>query len=68
MKQKRDVPVVFYQEGERWLAQSLGVDVATFGTTLDEAKAAIKEALELYFEDEDQLTPVSKIHVETVVV
>lgn len=68
MAPKRDIQVVFYQEGEYWLAQALGVDVATFGQTLDEAKVAIQEALELYFEDEDELTPVGAVLVETVVV
>lgn len=61
---------MFYQEGEHWLAQALGVDVATFAPTLEEAKAAIQEALELYFEDVDEFAPVGVgvVHVETVVV
>lgn len=37
-------------EGSRWVAQALNVEVSSFGDTLDEAKAAIREALELYFE------------------
>lgn len=48
------MPVVFYQEDGKWLAQSLGVEVASFGDTLEEAKAAIREALELYFEGEPE--------------
>ncbi|MGE3073137.1 MAG: hypothetical protein AB7N24_03515 [Dehalococcoidia bacterium] len=39
MKPKRDIPVVFHQEGDQWLAQALGVEVATFGPTLEAAKA-----------------------------
>lgn len=66
MKAQRDIPVVFYQEDGKWLAQSLGVDVASFGDTLDEAKAAIKEALELYFEDDPGVRPVREVFVETV--
>ena len=68
MKKTHDVPVVFYREDEKWLAQSLGVDVATFGNTLDEAKAAIREALELYFEDDPETHAVREVIVETVVV
>ena len=68
MKKTHAVPVVFYREDEKWLAQSLGVDVASFGDTLDEAKAAIKEALELYFEDDPGVRPVREVFVETVVV
>lgn len=33
----------------------MNVEVSTFGDTLDEARAAIKEALDLYFEDEPAL-------------
>lgn len=68
MTPARKIPVVIYQEGEYWLAQAFGVGVATFGETLAEAKMAIQEALELYFEDEDELTPVCPVLVETVVV
>lgn len=68
MKAQRDVPVVFYQDEGKWLAQSLGVDVATFADTLDEAKAAIKEALELYFEDDPEMHAVRDVVVEMVVV
>lgn len=58
MKTQRDIPVVFYQEDGKWLAQSLGVEVASFGDTLEEAKAAIREALELYFDDDPEVHPV----------
>ena len=34
-----------------WVAQALNVDVSPFGDTLEEARSAIQEALELYFED-----------------
>jgi predicted RNase H-like HicB family nuclease len=68
VKPKRDIPVVFYQEGDQWLAQALGVEVATFGPTLEAAKAAIQEALELFFEDDDEMVLVGAVHVETMVV
>jgi len=68
MSKRRAVPVVFCQEGEHWLAQALGVEVATFGDSLAEAKAAIHEALELYFEDTDEIPNVTSAHVATVVV
>ena len=42
---------VLYRENEAWVAQALNVDVSSFGDTREEARAAIKEALELYFED-----------------
>lgn len=48
----RMIEVVIYQEGEQWVAQALNVEVSSFGNTPAEARAAIQEALELYFEDE----------------
>jgi hypothetical protein len=53
---QRSIEVAFCREGNRRLAQALNVDVATFDTP-DEARAAIKEALELYFEDEPDQAP-----------
>ncbi|MCH7923478.1 MAG: type II toxin-antitoxin system HicB family antitoxin [Nitrospinae bacterium] len=47
----RRVEIVLYREGRHWVAQALNVDVSSFGETRDDARAAIKEALELYFED-----------------
>ena len=44
------------------------MEVASFGDTLEEARAAIKEALELYFEDDPEIGSVREVFVETVVV
>ncbi len=43
---------VVYCEDEFMLAQCLNVDVSSFGSTRAEAVASLKEAVELYFEDE----------------
>jgi predicted RNase H-like HicB family nuclease len=48
----RAIEVVIYREEDQWVAQALNVDVSSFGTTPEEARSAIKEALELYFEDQ----------------
>jgi len=47
----RTIDVVIYREDDQWVAQALNVEVSSFGDTPDEARAAITEALELYFED-----------------
>ena len=47
---ERDIPVLFYKEGEHWVAQAVGVEVSSFGATFEEATDAITEALELYYE------------------
>lgn len=66
----KTIEVVFYREGDRWVAQALNVDVSSFGDSLDEARAAIKEALELYFEDEPgaEVTEASDARIEEVLV
>jgi len=63
----KSIKVAFYKENDQWVAQALNVEVSTFGPTLDEAKAAIREALELYFEDEDYKVPdIEAVSVEGV--
>jgi predicted RNase H-like HicB family nuclease len=49
----KDIKYVIHKEGEHYVAQCLNVDVSSFGGTIDEAIANIAEAVELYFEDND---------------
>ena len=62
----RNIEVVLYRENEAWVAQALNVDVSSFGDTREEARAAIQEALELYFEDEEnrEIIEVSSVSVK----
>jgi len=46
-----DVQTVVFREGEHYVAQCLDVDVSSFGDSEDDARANLREALELYFED-----------------
>jgi predicted RNase H-like HicB family nuclease len=64
------IEVVFFREGAQWVARALNVEVSSFGDSLDEARAAIREALELYFDDEQaiEVPEASEIHVEKVLV
>ncbi len=64
----RRIEVVFYRDGKVWVAQALNVDVSSFGDTRMEARAAIKEALELYFEDApgQEVIQVADVEVETL--
>jgi len=41
------------KEGKWYVARSLEVEVTSQGKTLEEALTNLKEALELYFEDEE---------------
>ena len=64
------IDVVIYREGRHWVANALNVDVSSFGDTPDEARAAIREALELYFEDDDatEIREAEDARVERLVV
>ena len=49
------IDVVIYRDGNYWTALALNVEVSSFGSSPEEAREAITEALELYFEDDDSL-------------
>lgn len=48
----KKIKYVIYKEGKYYVSQCLNVDISSFGTTIDEAAANLKEALQLYFEDD----------------
>ncbi|MBS4062042.1 MAG: type II toxin-antitoxin system HicB family antitoxin [Bacteroidetes bacterium] len=48
----KTIKYIIYREGKYYVSQSLNVDVSSFGETVEEAKNNLKEALDLYFEDE----------------
>jgi len=64
------IEIVLYREGRHWVAQALNVDVSSFGETRDAARAAIKEALELYFEDapDTEVIEVAEAQIEEIIV
>jgi predicted RNase H-like HicB family nuclease len=51
------LPAVVTHEGRFYVALAPDVDVASQGETIEEALSNLKEALELYFEDEDAVRP-----------
>lgn len=53
---RKNFEVVIYQEDGGFVAQCLNVNVASEGNTEQEALANIREALELYFENENDST------------
>ena len=48
----KKIKYVIYKEGKCYVSQCLNVDISSFGSTIDEASANLKEALQLYFEDD----------------
>jgi predicted RNase H-like HicB family nuclease len=47
----RNIKYVVYKEGKYYVSQCLNVDVSSFGESIDEAIASLKEAVSLYFEE-----------------
>ena len=47
-----NVKYVIYKEGKHYVTKCLNFELSTFGDTIDEVQKNMKEALELYFEDE----------------
>ncbi len=50
----KQLKYVVYREEQFFVAQCLNVDVSSFGESIDEAVANLKEAVELYFEGEGE--------------
>ncbi len=53
----KEISYIIYEEGRYYVAQCLNVDVSSFGETIDEAINNLKEAVELYLEDEKTEIP-----------
>ena len=47
----RKLKTIIWKEGRYFIAQSLDIDVCSFGETKAEAIDNLKEALELYFQN-----------------
>lgn len=61
----RAIKFCVYKEAPHYVAQCLNVDVSSFGATVDEAIANLKEAVELYVEDSPDVTfqPIDEVMV-----
>ncbi|MBI2589878.1 type II toxin-antitoxin system HicB family antitoxin [Candidatus Berkelbacteria bacterium] len=51
---------IVWREDDDFVAQCLNVDVASFGSSKKEALNNLKEALQLYFEDESRFADVNQ--------
>lgn len=49
----KNLKYLIYREGDYYVSQCLNVEVSSFGATIDEALANLKEAVELYLEDDN---------------
>jgi predicted RNase H-like HicB family nuclease len=65
--QTRQLTAIIEREGDGYVAMCPEVDVASQGTTIDEARANLIEALELFFETADASEIQSRMHNEVFV-
>ena len=64
--QKDQLQSIVWKEGKHFVAQSLNVDVSSFGDTKSKALENLREALELYFEDNaNSFTPIENPEIVT---
>jgi predicted RNase H-like HicB family nuclease len=48
----KEIDYVIWQEGKFFVSQCINVNVSSFGETIEESIENLKEAVELYFENE----------------
>ena len=65
--QTRQLTAIIEREGDGYVALCPEVDVASQGTTIDEARVNLIEALELFFETADPSEIQSRMHSEVFV-
>jgi predicted RNase H-like HicB family nuclease len=51
----KNLKYIIYREGDYYVSQCLNMEIASFGSTIDEALSNLKEAVELYLEDEQAI-------------
>ena len=51
----KNLKYIVYREGDYYVSQCFNMEIASFGSTIDEALANLKEAVELYLEDEQAI-------------
>ncbi|WP_373521017.1 type II toxin-antitoxin system HicB family antitoxin [Aquiflexum sp.] len=67
MKQKRELTAIIEREGDGYVSLCPELDVASQGETIEEARANLIEALELFFETASEQKVKEKFHNEVLV-
>jgi len=67
MKQKRELTAIIEREGDGYVSLCPELDVASQGDTIEEARANLIEALELFFETASE-EEIKKRHHEEVLI
>ena len=67
MTQYRQMTAIIEREGDGYVALCPELDVASQGPSIEEARANLKEALELFFESADPMEIKARLHEEVFV-
>jgi predicted RNase H-like HicB family nuclease len=67
MKQKTQMTAIIEREGNGYVALCPEVDIASQGDTIEEARANLVEALELFFETADPSEIQERLHTEVFI-
>ncbi|MCX6580731.1 MAG: type II toxin-antitoxin system HicB family antitoxin [Candidatus Aminicenantes bacterium] len=62
----KTIKYIVYKEDKYFVSQCLNVEVSSFGESIDEAVFNLKEALELYYEDDPP--EESYVHIDEVMI
>ena len=67
MKATRDLTAILSREGDGYVALCPELDIASQGTTVEEARRNLSEAVELFFETADASEVERRLHTEVYV-
>jgi predicted RNase H-like HicB family nuclease len=67
MKQTRELTAIIEREGNGYVSLCPELDVASQGDTIEEARANLIEALELFFETASEQEQKDRLHDEVLV-
>ncbi len=65
MREKLTFSAILWREGKLQIAWSPELDIASQGKNVEEALSNLREAIDLYFEDEDAKIPTNKSPILT---
>lgn len=61
----RNVPIIFFEEGDIIIAHCVPLDVSSCGHDLEEARRNVREAIELFLETCDQMGTLNEVMEES---
>lgn len=59
----KEIQYVIWQEDKHFVSKCLNIEISSFGETIEEAKINLIEAIELYFEEDNDInfTPITNV-------